>query len=113
MIQLSKTLARPAVWIIGTASARFAEFVGDLETAVAKAKEVAGNKWVTVVGGASTARQCIKLGLADEVHVGIMPVLFGDGLRLFEDMGDEPVRLETIQVLKSPGRTDIKYRVVR
>jgi len=89
------------------------EFVGDLDTAVAKAKKVAGNKWVTVVGGASTARQCITLGLADEVHVGIVPVLFGEGLRLFEDMGDEPVRLETIQVLKSPDRTDIKYRVVR
>jgi dihydrofolate reductase len=89
------------------------EFVGALESAVAKAKGVAGNKWVTVVGGASTAQQCIRSGLADEVHVGIVPVLFGDGLRLFEDMGDEPVRLETIQVLKSPDRTDIKYRVVR
>ena len=51
-------------------------------------------------------------GLADEVHVGILPVLFGEALRLFEDMGDEPVRLQMIQVLKSPGRTDIKYRVV-
>ncbi|HYV23205.1 MAG TPA: hypothetical protein VEN31_11195 [Candidatus Bathyarchaeia archaeon] len=42
-----------------------------------------------------------------------MPVLFGDGLRLFENLGDQPARLETINVLTSSGRTDIKYRVVR
>jgi dihydrofolate reductase len=89
------------------------EFVGDLESAIDKAKKAAGERSVTVVGGASTAQQCLRSGLADELDVGIVPVLFGDGLRLLENLGDEPVRLETIQVLKSPGRTDIKYRVVR
>jgi len=89
-------------------------FVGDLVNAIQKAKKAAGhNKCVTVVGGASTARQCISSGLADEIQIGIVPVLFGSGLRLFENLGDSPVRLETIKVLKSTDRTDITYRVVR
>jgi hypothetical protein len=44
--------------------------------------------------------------------VGIAAVLFGEGLRLFENLGDE-VQLETINVLTSPGRTDIKFRVAK
>ena len=88
------------------------EFVDDLGGAVGKAKKAAGAKDVTVVGGASTAQQCIRSGLADEIHVGIVPVLFGEGLRLFENLGDE-VQLTTIKVLMSPGRIDIKFRVAR
>jgi len=88
------------------------EFVADLNTAIGKAKRVAADKDVTVVGGASTDKQCLS-GLADELHIGIVPVLFGDGLRLFENLGDESVRLRTIEVLKSADRTDIRYRVVR
>jgi dihydrofolate reductase len=89
------------------------EFVGDLNDAVKRATKVAGGKSVTVVGGASITQQCLRLGLADELLLGIVPVLFGSGLRLFENLGDDPPRLETVQVLKSPNRTDIKYRVVR
>ena len=88
------------------------EFVGDLNDAVKKATRAAGSKWVTVVGGASTTQQCLLAGLADELHIGIVPVLFGAGLRLFENLEADQVRLETIEVLKSPNRTDIRYRVV-
>jgi dihydrofolate reductase len=66
-----------------------------------------------VVGGASTAQQCIRSGLADEIQIGIVPVLFGTGLRLFENLGEGPLHLETIKVLESPGRTDISFRVVK
>lgn len=83
------------------------------EAAVQKAKGAAGSRDVTVVGGASIAQQCIRFGLADELHVGIVPVLFGEGLRLFENLGDDPLQLETIRVLKSPDRTDIEYRIVK
>jgi dihydrofolate reductase len=81
--------------------------------AVQKAKKAAGNRDVTVVGGADTAQQIIRAGLADELEVGIVPVLFGQGLRLFENLGDRALQLETIRVMKSPDRTDIKYRVVK
>ncbi len=89
------------------------EFVGDVDSAVEKAKEAAGAKDVTVVGGASTAQQCITSGLADELHIGIVPVLFREGLRLFENLGDEALQLETIKVIQSPDRTDIRFRVAR
>jgi dihydrofolate reductase len=83
------------------------------EVAVQKAKKAAGTRDVTVVGGASTAQQIIRAGLADELEIGIVPVLFGEGLRFFENLGDRPLELETIKVMKSPGRTDIRYRVVK
>src|SRR5579859_2015814 len=55
-----------------------------IERAIAQAKAAAGDKQVTVVGGASTAQQCLRAGLVDEIHLGIVPVLFGEGLRFFE-----------------------------
>lgn len=84
-----------------------------VEEAVQRAKKAAGPRDVTVVGGASTAQQIMRAGLADQLEVGIVPVLFGEGLRLFENLGDQALHLETMRVLESPGRTDIKYRVVK
>ncbi|MDQ2913471.1 MAG: dihydrofolate reductase family protein [Chloroflexota bacterium] len=88
-------------------------FVGDVGGAIQKAKEAAGSRDVSVIGGASTAQQCISAGLADELEIGIVPVLFGVGLRLFENLGEAAVQLETIGVLQSSGRTDIRFRVVK
>lgn len=83
------------------------------DVAVQKAKKAADAREVTVVGGASTAQQIIRSGLADELEVGIVPVLFGEGLRFFENLGDRPPQLEMVKVFTSPGRTDIRYRVVK
>jgi dihydrofolate reductase len=55
-----------------------------IASAIGQAKVAAGDKDVTVIGGASTAQQCIAAGLADEIWIDIMPVLLSDGLRLFE-----------------------------
>ena len=82
------------------------------DAAVQRAKKAAGARDVTVVGGASTAQQIIRAGLADELEIGTVPVLFGDGLRFFENLGDRALQLEAIKVMNSPGRTDIRYRVV-
>jgi dihydrofolate reductase len=69
---------------------------------------------VTIIGAPNTARQCLKAGLADELHVDIMPVLLGDGLPLFETTGMEPVQLERLQVMELPGgRTHIRFRIIR
>jgi dihydrofolate reductase len=60
-------------------------FVTDgIESAVRQARAAAGDKDVTVIGGADIAQQIIKAGLADEIEVGIMPILLGEGLRFFE-----------------------------
>jgi len=90
-------------------------FVTDgIESAIGLAKVAASEREIAVIGGASTARQCFKARLADELHIDIMPVLFGGGLRLFEEIGCEPVRLERMKVLELPGgRTHLRFRVVK
>ena len=89
-------------------------FVSDgIENAIAQARAAAGNKQVTLVGGAQTARQCLRTGLVDEIHMGIVPVLLGEGLRFFEPGGIEQLKLEQIRVFESPTRTDLWFRVVR
>ena len=90
-------------------------FVTDgIVSAIAKAKAAAGDKYVTVVGGAQTAQACLQAGLMDEIQVHIMPLLLGEGLRLFENLGPQPIELERIKVIVSPtGRTDILFRVVK
>jgi dihydrofolate reductase len=90
-------------------------FVTDgIESAVAQAKAVAGIKDVTIIGAASTARQCLQAGLADELHVDIMPVLLGGGLKLFEDSGMPPLQLETLRVMElRGGRIHLEFRVVK
>jgi dihydrofolate reductase len=84
-------------------------FVTDgIERAIAQAKAAAGAKDVTVIGGAHTVQQCLQAGLADELHMDIMPVLLGGGLRLFEATSSGPIRLERLQVLALPGGHDNK-----
>jgi dihydrofolate reductase len=87
-------------------------FVTDgIESAIAKAKAAAGDKDVTVVGGASVFQQCLNAGLVDEVHVDIMPVLLYEGLRLFENLGGRPVKLEKLKVIETGVRTHLLFRV--
>jgi dihydrofolate reductase len=89
-------------------------FVTDgIQSAIEKAKAAAGDKQVMVVGGAHTAQQCLRAGLVDEIHMGIMPVLFGEGLRFFEPGGNEQLELERTRVFESPTRTDLWFRVVK
>ena len=90
-------------------------FVTDgIESAVAQAKAAAGDKEVTIIGAASTSRQCLRARLADELHIDIMPVLLGGGLRLFEDTLMEPVQLERLKVMELPaGRTHLRFRIVK
>ncbi len=90
-------------------------FVTDgIESAIGQAKAAAGDKDIAVIGGASTAQQCIQAGLADELHIDIMPVLLCGGLRPFEDIGTEPIQMERMKVIESPaGRTHLRFRVVK
>ena len=89
-------------------------FITDgIESAIEKAQAAAGDKHVMVVGGANTAQQCLRAGLVDEIHFGIVPVVFGDGLRFFEPLVDEQMELERTRVFESPTRTDLWFRVVK
>ena len=89
-------------------------FVTDgVESAIEQAKAAAGDKDVTVIGGASVAQQCLKAGLTDELQIDIMPVLLCGGLRLLEDL-DPELHLERLMVMELPaGRTHLKFRVIK
>src|SRR6266702_1653257 len=89
-------------------------FVTDgIESAIEKAQAAAGDTHVMVVGGAKTAQQCLRAGLVDEIHMGIVPVLFGEGLRFFGHLVNEQMELERTRVFESPTRTDLWFRVVK
>ena len=88
-------------------------FVTDgIESAVSKAKAAAGEKNVIVIG-TNVSQQCINAGLCDELHIGIMPILLGGGLRLFEHIDTTHIKLEKIRVFEAGQRTDIWFRVVK
>jgi dihydrofolate reductase len=86
-------------------------FVGDLESAVAAAKAAAGEKYVNIIG-ANVAAQCVATGLLDEVVVCIVPVLLGEGVRLFDHPGGRKVKLERVSQSNAPQATNIWYRVL-
>ena len=88
-------------------------FVTDgLESAVEQAREAAGEKDVAV-GAASLVQQCLAAGLLDEVHVDVVPVLLGGGVRLFDNLGPGHIELERTEVIEAPGVTHMTFRVVR
>jgi dihydrofolate reductase len=88
-------------------------FVTDsVESAVRQAKQAAGDKDVSV-SSASIMQQCIKAGLLDEIHINLVPVLLGDGVRLFDHLGVAPIELERTRVIEAPGVTHLRFRVVR
>ena len=84
---------------------------GSLGSAVARAKAAAGDKAVTVVGGASLVQELLREGLVDELQVDVMPVLLGGGLRFLENVDPEQVGLEKIGVVEVGARTSLRYRV--
>ena len=86
-------------------------YATDLPSAVAAAKEGAGDGYVNVLG-ADVARQCLELGVLDEVLVFIAPVLLGDGTRLFSHPGGTNVRLEPLDP-DATGPTALWFRVPR
>jgi dihydrofolate reductase len=84
-----------------------------LEAALDKAKSAAGDKDVGVWGGAGIAREYLTAGLLDEFQIHLIPVLLGDGLRLFEHMDSGPIELETIRVIEAPRATHLRFKVLR
>ena len=87
-------------------------FVTDgIEAAVAKAKELAGDKNVGVNGG-EMARQCLEAGLLDEVGVELVQVVLGSGKTLFGELATAPVQFEgPTVVVEGTGVTHLRYRV--
>jgi dihydrofolate reductase len=89
-------------------------FITDgVESAYAKALEVAGDRPISIAGGASCARQAIRAGLVDEIDLQVSPVILGSGERLFDGFDAGTPRLELERVLEAPGVAHLRYRVLR
>jgi dihydrofolate reductase len=85
-------------------------FVTDgIESALTQARASAGDKDVSVAGGANVAQQYLAAGLLDEMVISVVPVLLGRGARLFDNLGDEQPKLEQVQAIEAPGVTHIRY----
>jgi dihydrofolate reductase len=88
-------------------------YVNDVTRAMTQAKEAAGDRNV-LVHGAGTAQLALAAGVLDELELHVIPVLFGQGRRLFEGLAAEQIELERVRVLEGEGGvTHVHYRVRR
>lgn len=85
--------------------------VDDIAQAVESAAQAAGDKWVSLLGG-SISRQCLQLGLVDELHLDVAPVLLGGGISLFAGLGQR-IELERLETSAFASETHLRYRVLR
>ena len=88
-------------------------YVDDITRAMTEAKEAAGDTNV-LVHGAGIARLALAAGVLDEIEVHVVPVLFGQGRRLFEGLAAEQIELQRTRILEGEGGvTHMRYRVQR
>lgn len=86
-------------------------YVDDVRTAMTEAKNAAGEKDV-LVHGAAVAQLALAAGLLDELEIHLIPVLFGQGRRLFEGLPPVQIELERTRILEGEdGLTHLHYRV--
>jgi dihydrofolate reductase len=104
------THSPPEEWITKEGSP-FTFVTDGVPSAIATAQEIAGSKDV-VVGAPSVVQQCLKLGLLDEIHIDLVPLLLGKGIRLFEQI-EAPIELLVTAASGSPHVTHLTYRVIK
>lgn len=84
--------------------------VEDIAQAVDAAREAAGDKWVSVLGG-SVSRQCLERGLVDEIQLHVVPIILGEGRSLFAGLSSR-MRLERIDTAAFAAEVHLRYRVI-
>ncbi len=88
-------------------------YVNDVTTAMSEAKRAAGDRNV-LVHGAGTAQLALAANVLDELEIHLIPVLLGQGRRLFEGLAPEQIELERTRILEGEnGVTHMHYRVRR
>jgi dihydrofolate reductase len=88
-----------------------ARYVTDgIESCVAQAKAAAGDRDV-MLHGAATAQACLRAGLLDELQLHLVPVLLGQGRRLFEDLPSDHMELELLRSQQGAGVLHLRYAV--
>jgi dihydrofolate reductase len=85
-------------------------FVNDgPESALAQAKAAAGGRDVRISGGADVIQQYLNLGVVDALEIALVPVVFGGGRRLFENLREPAPRFRIEKVVESPDATHLRY----
>jgi dihydrofolate reductase len=85
-------------------------FVTDgIESALEQARAAAGDKDVSIGGGANVVQQYLAAGLLDEMLISIVPILLGGGARLFDNLGEPEPGVQQVQAVEAPGVTHIRY----
>jgi dihydrofolate reductase len=88
-------------------------YVDDVSAAMTRAKEAAGERNV-LVHGAGVTQLALAAGVLDELELHVIPVLFGQGRRLFEGLAPDQIELERTRILEGEGGvTHMHYRVQR
>jgi dihydrofolate reductase len=89
-------------------SARYA--TDGIAACVAQAKAAAGGRDI-LLHGAATAQECLRAGLLDEIQLQLVPVLLGQGCRLFAELPPSHVELDLVRAVDGPGVQHLRYRV--
>lgn len=85
-------------------------FVNDgPESALEQAKASAGGRDIRISGGANVIQQYLNLQLVDELEIALVPILFGGGRRLFENLTEPMSAFRLDSVLDSPAATHLRY----
>jgi dihydrofolate reductase len=101
---LSRHATAPEPWPLVT-------YVDDVRAAMAAARRAAGDRDV-LVHGVGTAQLALAAGVLDELEIHLVPVLLGQGRRLFDGLAPGRVELERTRVLAGEdGVTHLRYRV--
>lgn len=100
----------PQEWVY--AGSPFTFVTDGIENAVATAKRLAGDKHVAV-STPSVMQQCLRAGLLDEITLDLVPVLLGEGTKLFDNLPQAGVHLEPLGVVVGDGVTHLRYRVIK
>ena len=95
-----------------TGAATITYVTDGIESAAAQAKAAAGDRDV-MMHGADAAQHALRAGVLDEMELHVVPVLLGEGRRLFDHLGADHIELELTRIIDAPGVTHLRYRVVR
>jgi len=100
----------PDEWVAAHPGAPFTFVTDGLEAAIDRARDIAGDKDVGVNGG-EIARQCLELGLLDEINFDLVPVLLGSGTPFFDHVSTAPIVLDGPSVIEGTRVTHLHYTV--
>jgi dihydrofolate reductase len=84
-----------------------------IEAALELARAAAGDKDILIQGGADIIRQYLEAGLLDEMQIQLIPLLLGDGTRLFEGLDPEGIEFRKTGAIDTPAATHLRFEVVK